>query len=83
MKKIILILLIFLLLTSSILAKATFAKNIYGLHLTQTEDIQKAAPIINSSGGNWGWVTITIRLDQLDHNQWQDFNCNPSPISPR
>lgn len=73
MKKIILILLIFLLLTSSILAKATFAKNIYGLHLTQTEDIQKAAPIINSSQGDWGWITITIRLDQLNYNQWQDF----------
>ncbi len=73
MKNITVTLLSFLILTASILPKATFAKNIYGLHLTQTEDIQKVAPIINSSGGDWGWLTITIRLDQLDHNQWQDF----------
>jgi len=73
MKNITVILLSFLLITTSILPKTAFAKNIYGLHLTQTEDIQKANPIINSSGGDWGWVTIAIRLDQLNHNQWQDF----------
>jgi len=49
------------------------SKNIFGLHLTQPSDITSAAAIINSSGGDWGWVTIVIRLDQLDRPTWQDF----------
>lgn len=49
------------------------SRNIFGLHLTQTSDISSAAPIINSSGGQWGYVTIVIRLDQLDQNTWQSF----------
>jgi len=73
MKNIATTLLVFLILTTSILSKDVYAKNIYGLHLTQTEDIKIVSPIINSSQGDWGWVTITIRLDQLNHNQWQDF----------
>lgn len=48
-------------------------KNIFGLHLTQTSDIESAANIINSSNGKWGWVTIVIRQDQLDYGTWQDF----------
>ncbi len=49
------------------------AQNIFGLHLTQTSDIDPAVNIINSSGGDWGWLTITIRTDQLDKNAWQEF----------
>ena len=56
-----------------ILPKPILAKNIFGLHLTQTEDITKVSPLINSADANWGWVTIVIRNDQLDPNQWQDF----------
>jgi hypothetical protein len=48
-------------------------QNIFGLHLTQTSDIESAAPVINSSNGKWGWVTIVIRQDQLDQGNWQDF----------
>ncbi len=58
--------------------------NIFGLHLTQTSDIQSAKEIINSSGGDWGWATIVIRPDQLDKNIWQDFfnNCRRYHIIP-
>ncbi len=59
-------------------------KNIFGLHLTQTSDIYTAADLINSSQGDWGWITIVIRLDQLDKNTWQDFfdNCRKYHIIP-
>ena len=52
-------------------------RNLFGLHLTQTADLISAKEIINSSGGDWGYVTIVIRTDQLDKNTWQDFfdNC--------
>lgn len=58
--------------------------NIFGLHLTQTSDIHSAAPLINSSGGDWGWTTIVIRLDQLNHQTWQEFfdNCRKYHLIP-
>lgn len=60
------------------------SENIFGLHLTQTSDILNAKDIINSSGGNWGWATIVIRLDNLDHDAWQNFfdNCRKYHIIP-
>ena len=60
------------------------SENIFGLHLTQTQDLSAAKDIINSSGGDWGWVTIVIRLDQLDHQTWQDFfdNCRQYHLIP-
>lgn len=58
--------------------------NIFGLHLSQTEDIDKAAPIINSQSGDWGWATIVITNNQLNHQTWQDFfdNCRKYHIIP-
>ncbi len=60
------------------------SENIFGLHLTQTQDLLSAKDIINSSGGDWGWVTIVIRLDQLNHQTWQDFfdNCRKYHLIP-
>lgn len=80
--------LFFLLLTTSyyLLATKSFAegKNIFGLHLTQTSDISSAAKIVNSSGGDWGWVTVVIRTDQLNHQKWQEFfdKCRQYHIIP-
>lgn len=59
-------------------------KNIFGLHLTQPDDIHSAKNIINSSGGDWGWTTIVIRADQLHQQVWQEFfdNCRRFHITP-
>lgn len=59
-------------------------RNIYGLHLTQTADLNSAKNIINSSGGDWGYATTVIRTDQLDKNTWQDYfdNCRKFHIIP-
>ena len=59
-------------------------RNLFGLHLTQTADLISAKEIINSSGGDWGYVTIVIRTDQLDKNTWQDFfdNCRKYHLIP-
>lgn len=58
--------------------------NIFGLHLTQTSDINSAAPIINSGGGDWGWATAVIRTDQLNPQTWQEYfdNCRKYHIIP-
>lgn len=59
-------------------------KNIFGLHIIQTSDIDKASSIINSGGGDWGFATIVIRLDLLDHSNWQQFfdKCRKYHIIP-
>ena len=59
-------------------------RNLFGLHLTQSADIFSAKEIINSSGGDWGYVTIVIRTDQLDKNTWQSFfdNCRKYHLIP-
>lgn len=71
----------FLLHTSDIFASD---KNIFGLHLTQISDINLAKNIINSSGGDWGYVTIVLPLNQMDQNAWQDFfnNCRLFHLIP-
>ncbi|HQI13479.1 MAG TPA: hypothetical protein PLU48_02775, partial [Candidatus Woesebacteria bacterium] len=58
--------------------------NSFGLHLTQPSDIDSAAKIINSNGGDWGYATIVIRTDQLDVNTWQGFfnQCRKLHIIP-
>ena len=78
---IIALLVIFLLNNRPILASD---RNIFGLHLTQPSDLEIAKNVINSSGGDWGWATTVIRLDQLDHNTWQDYfdNCRKYHIIP-
>lgn len=59
-------------------------RNLFGLHLTQTADLLAAKEIINSSGGDWGYVTIVIRTNELDKNTWQEFfdNCRKYHIIP-
>ncbi|MCX6726949.1 MAG: hypothetical protein NTY75_04055 [Candidatus Shapirobacteria bacterium] len=78
---IIVLLLAFFLNYSPILASD---RNIFGLHLTQTSDLSISKDVINSSGGDWGWATIVVRLDQLDRNTWQNFmdNCRIYHIIP-
>jgi hypothetical protein len=60
------------------------SNNIFGLHLTQVSDILTAKDIINSSRGDWGWVTIVIPLNNLDYQTWQDFfdNCRKYHLIP-
>lgn len=72
---------LFFLNTNPILASE---RNIFGLHLTQTGDLDSAKKIINSNGGDWGYITVVIRTDQLDKNTWQDFfdNCRKFHIIP-
>ena len=72
------------LILSILFPKTILANNNFGLHLTQTSDINSAYSIINSSQGDWGWATIVLRTDQLDKNMWQEFmdNCRKYHIIP-
>lgn len=45
--------------------------NIYGIHVIDENDLEDAAKLVNSQGGEWGYVTIVIREDDRDLGKWQ------------
>lgn len=51
--------------------------NKVGIHLAvpETEDINRAAELVNSGGGRWGYVTLVIQENDLNKGKWQEvFN---------
>jgi len=44
--------------------------NIFGIHLMDENDLTDAASLVNSNGGDWGYVTIVIREDERDTARW-------------
>lgn len=58
--------------------------NKFGIHILNKEDLEKARELVNSSGGDWGWVTVVIRDDEQDKNYWQDFfdQCREKHLIP-
>ncbi|MBI5732807.1 hypothetical protein HY967_02500 [Candidatus Jorgensenbacteria bacterium] len=45
--------------------------NTYGIHVADTNDIHDTAALINSSGGDWGYVTIVIEDHDRNTGKWQ------------
>ncbi|OGH11470.1 MAG: hypothetical protein A3B38_01510 [Candidatus Levybacteria bacterium RIFCSPLOWO2_01_FULL_36_13] len=80
MKKLIVYLVIFALL-AVILPKSLLAiydpqsvpNNKFGIHILFPEEIGEAAALVNSSGGDWGYVTIPIRASDKNLKKWQTF----------
>lgn len=72
MRKIICGLLIFLSL-NFLAANVVSAEenNKFGIHIIDEHDLKDAAALVNSNGGEWGYVTFVIREDQRDQEQWQ------------
>ena len=51
------------------------SNNYFGIHIADTSDLEDAAKLVNSSGGDWGYVTFVIRKDERDIKRWQEvFN---------
>lgn len=44
--------------------------NKYGIHIIDENDLENAAALVNSSGGDWGYVTVVMREDQRDREKW-------------
>lgn len=47
--------------------------NIYGISIINHSDLNDAARLVNSNGGDWGYVTIVITEDQRNRDVWQKF----------
>lgn len=47
--------------------------NRMGVHILFTSEIDPASRLINSNGGDWGYVTIPIQSGDRDMEKWQKF----------
>ncbi len=47
--------------------------NKFGMHIAvpTEEELREVAQLVNSSGGDWGYVTVVIQSDDLNHDKWQ------------
>src|SRR3989304_8156094 len=67
---------IFLYLTSKSFAiydPLSTPNNKYGIHILFPEEISEVAHLVNSNGGQWGYVTIPIRISDRNIEKWQKF----------
>ena len=47
--------------------------NFFGIHILFPEELSEAAQLVNSSGGDWGYVTIPIQAGDRNIEKWQKF----------
>ncbi len=79
MKKIFLIIFMMLIfLTSSSMSFAAYnpmtrTNNIFGIHILFPTELDLASRLVNTSGGDWGYVTIPIQYGDRDMEKWQKF----------
>lgn len=45
--------------------------NIFGIHIIDENDLDGARSLVNSSGGDWGYVTVVIQDTDRDLVKWQ------------
>lgn len=47
--------------------------NVVGVHILDHSELDKAAQLVNSNGGDWGYVTIPIQPTDRDKKKWTAF----------
>lgn len=47
--------------------------NKIGIHILFPDELSQAKELVNSSGGQWGYVTIPIQVGEKDIDKWQKF----------
>lgn len=72
-KQIALLILILILLPISVFA--VNSNNKFGISLAQpnTDEFQNVKGLVNSNGGDWGYVTLIIQENDRNHDKWQDI----------
>lgn len=49
------------------------SNNRFGIHILFDAELDEAAKLVNSQGGDWGYVTIPIQVNDRDLEKWQNF----------
>lgn len=47
--------------------------NFYGMGIVNHSDLDDVSNLVNSNGGDWGYVTIVAQTNNLKKEQWQGF----------
>lgn len=58
---------------SAIYDPLSVPNNRYGIHIADTNDIERAGELVNSTGGVWGYVTVVIPDTDMNVNKWQEI----------
>ncbi len=58
---------------SAIYDPASKPNNIFGIHILFPDELSEAAKLVNSKGGDWGYVTIPIQASDKNIIKWQRF----------
>lgn len=45
--------------------------NLFGIHIADINDLGEASTLVNSSGGDWGYVTFVIQAGERDPQKWK------------
>lgn len=54
--------------------RINFPNNKFGVYIFDTEsDIDLAAQLVNSNGGNWGWVLIPMLINERNDQKWNSL----------
>lgn len=58
--------------------------NKFGIHILYPSELSDAAALVNSSGGDWGYITIPIQAGDKDLDKWQNFmdQCRQNHLIP-
>ncbi|MBI4057791.1 hypothetical protein HY405_00520 [Candidatus Microgenomates bacterium] len=56
---------------SAIYDPTSVSNNKFGIHIADTADLEDAARLVNSSGGDWGYVTFVVTETDRDKDRWQ------------
>lgn len=54
--------------------------NKYGIHVLFDSELEEAAALVNSSGGQWGYVVIPIQAGDRNLEKWQAFMDNAKKL---
>ena len=70
--------------TYAIYDPTTKPNNNVGIHILFPSELSEAAKLVNSNGGDWGYVTIPIQASDKDLAKWQQFmdDCRTNHLIP-
>ena len=58
--------------TIAVYEPASVPNNRFGIHIIDPVDLEDASALVNSSSGDWGYVTLVITQTQRDTKRWQE-----------
>lgn len=51
----------------------TVPNNKFGIHVFSDNEVDKAAELVNTSGGEWGYITVPIESKDRNREKWNEF----------